>query len=111
MPIIIFIMIIIILKVGNTYWILKTFQNFSMNVLLIPRTTILGGYYLGFPGGARGKESTCQCRRYGFYPWVGKIPWRRPWQSTPVFCLENPINRGAHCATVHRVTKSWTRLK
>ena len=22
--------------------------------------------------------------------WVGKIPWRRAWQHTPVFCLENP---------------------
>ena len=35
-----------------------------------------------------GKEPTCQCRRYkicGFAPWVGKIPWRRAGQSTPVF--------------------------
>ena len=23
--------------------------------------------------------------RYRFYPWVGKMPWRRAWQSTPVF--------------------------
>ena len=21
----------------------------------------------------------------GFHPWVGKIPWRREWQPTPVF--------------------------
>ena len=30
-----------------------------------------------------------QCRRHkrcsGFNPWVGKILWRRKWQSTPVF--------------------------
>ena len=32
-----------------------------------------------------GKESACQCRRPGFDPWVGKIPWRRKWQPTPVF--------------------------
>ena len=31
------------------------------------------------------KESTCQCRRCGFDAWVGKIPWRRKWQLTPVF--------------------------
>jgi len=34
------------------------------------------------------KESTCQCRRCrrpGFDPWLGKIPWRRKWQPTPVF--------------------------
>ena len=29
--------------------------------------------------------SVClQCRRPGFDPWVGKIPWRRKWQPTPV---------------------------
>ena len=32
-----------------------------------------------------GKESACQCRRCGFDPWVGKIPWRRERQPTPVF--------------------------
>ena len=31
------------------------------------------------------KESTCQCRRYRFDPWVRKIPWSRKWQPTPVF--------------------------
>ena len=31
------------------------------------------------------KESACQCRRCEFGPWVGKISWRREWQSTPVF--------------------------
>ena len=39
-------------------------------------------------GGTSGKEFTCQCRRCrrcGFYPWVGKISWRRKWQPTPVF--------------------------
>ena len=24
-------------------------------------------------------------KRGGFHPWVGKIPWRRAWQPTPVF--------------------------
>jgi len=41
-----------------------------------------------FPGGASGKESACQCRRHKrhrFDPWVGKIPWRRAWELTPVF--------------------------
>ena len=45
-------------------------------------------FHLGFSGGASGKEPACQCRsckRCGFDPWVGKIPWRRVWQPTPVF--------------------------
>ena len=36
-------------------------------------------------GGSDREEFTCQCRRPGFDPWVGKIPWRRAWQPTPVF--------------------------
>jgi len=42
----------------------------------------------GFPCSASGKEPACQrrgCKRHGFDPWVGKIPWRGPWQPTPVF--------------------------
>ena len=37
-----------------------------------------------------GKESACQCKRrkrYGFNPWVGKIPQSRKWLPTPVFLL------------------------
>ena len=56
--------------------------------------TFLGGFPLffppfrGFPGGASGKEPACQCwrcRRHGFDPWVGEIPWRRAWLPRPVF--------------------------
>ena len=41
----------------------------------------------GYSGSA-GKEPACQCsrhKRHRFNPWVGKIPWRRKWQPTPVF--------------------------
>ena len=43
---------------------------------------------LGFPGGASDKEPACQCQRYkrcGFDSSIGKVPWRRTWQPTPVF--------------------------
>ena len=43
---------------------------------------------MGFPGGASGKEPTCQCRRQErprFDPWVRKIPWSRKWQPIPIF--------------------------
>ena len=35
-----------------------------------------------------GQNLPAQCRRrkrHRFDPWVGKIPWRRKWQLTPVF--------------------------
>ena len=43
---------------------------------------------MGFSSDASGEESACRCRRHkrrGFDPWVGKIPWRRELQPTPVF--------------------------
>ena len=44
----------------------------------------------GFPRCLSGKESACQSRRCGFDPWVGKIPWRRKWQPTPVLVPGKP---------------------
>ena len=63
---------------------------------------------LGFPGGASGKEFTCQCRRHrrcGFDPWVRKIPWRRERQSTPIFLPGKSHDRGGWWATVHGVAE------
>jgi len=43
---------------------------------------------MDFPVGTSGKEPAYQCRRCKrprFDPWVGKIPWRRASQPTPVF--------------------------
>ena len=43
---------------------------------------------LGPPGGSSGEEPGWQCgrrKRRGLDPWVGKTPWRRKWQPTPVF--------------------------
>ena len=34
----------------------------------------------GLPWWLSGKESTCQCRKHRFNPWVRKISWRRKWQ-------------------------------
>jgi len=31
------------------------------------------------------KRIYLQCRRPRFDSWVGKVPWRRKWQPTPVF--------------------------
>ena len=45
-----------------------------------------------FPRWLSGKESACQCRRHRrlrLSPWVGKIPWSRKWQTTPVFLPGN----------------------
>ena len=40
---------------------------------------------MDFLGGSDGKESACNAGDCGFDSWVGKIPWRKAWQTTPVF--------------------------
>ena len=68
---------------------------------------------VSFPGGASGKELICQCRRrrrHGFNPWIRRFPGEGHGNPLQCSCLENSTNRRAWQATVHRVTKSRTRL-
>ena len=61
-----------------------------------------------------GKESACQCRRHkrcGFSPWVGKIPWWRAWQLTPVFLPGESQGQSSLPVTVHSVSKSQSPMK
>ena len=49
--------------------------------------TVLVSATTGLPRWLSGKVSACQCRshrRCGFDLWVGKIPWSRKWEPTPV---------------------------
>ena len=51
-------------------------------------TFVISYVFVGFSGGASGKEPTCKyrrCKRLGWDSWVGKTLWRRAWQPTPVF--------------------------
>ena len=69
---------------------------------------------LTFSSDASGKESTCQCRSHGrgrFSPWVGKIPWRRAWQPTPVFLPGEFHGQRGLVGYSPGVTQSQTRLK
>ena len=59
---------------------------------------------VGFPGASGGKESASNARDPGSMA-VGKIPWKRKWQPTALFSLENSINRGVWQPTVCGVTK------
>jgi len=47
----------------------------------------------GFPGGSVVKNPPT-IQETGFDPWVGKIPWRRKRQPTPVFAWETPWTKG-----------------
>ena len=68
--------------------------------------------YNGFPGGARGKESTCQYRRHrdmGLIPGLGRSPEEGNGNLLQYSCLGNPLDKGAWQATVHGVAKESDR--
>ena len=64
-----------------------------------------------FPGGLVGKESACNAGNVGFLIGLERCP--REGHDNPLqhSCLENPMDRGAWQATVHRVANSQTWLK
>ena len=65
------------------WWGAHTFATKSIQYQEAP--TGESFFYWKLPGWCSGKEPICQCRRCGFGPWVGKIPWSGKWQPTPVF--------------------------
>ena len=63
-----------------------------------------------FPGGSDGKESACYAGDLGSILGLGRSSGEGNGKLLQYSCLENPTAGGARQATVHGVTKSWTRL-
>ena len=90
----------------STKYHFRAFPPFPMGNP-VPGTALCSGNnstsccLVGLPRWLTGKESTCQCRRCGFDPWVEKI------QGNPLQYsgLGNPMDRGVWWARVHGVTK------
>ena len=64
----------------------------------------------GFPGGSEDKASACKAGDPGSIPGLGRSPGEGNGNPLQYSSLENPMDRGAWRATVHRVSKSRTRL-
>ena len=52
-------------------------RNLQVSIYLINIYLLSACNVQGFPHGSDSKKICLQCERPGFYPWVGKIPWRR----------------------------------
>ena len=63
-----------------------------------------------FPGGSDGKASVYNVGDLGSIPGSGRCAGEGNGNPLQYYCLENPMDRGAWWATVHGVTKIWTRL-
>ena len=57
------------------------------------------------------KTQQWQCRRPQFNPWVGKIPWRRKCQPTPVLLPGEFHGEMTWQATVHRIAELNTPVR
>ena len=69
---------------------------------------------VGVPDGSSGEESACNARDRGDVCLIagwGRSPGGGHGNPLQYSWLENPMNRGARWATVHRVAKSQTGLK
>ena len=64
-----------------------------------------------FPGSSDGKVSACNAGDLGSIPESGRSPGEGNDNPLQYSCLENPMDRGAWRATVHRITKNRTRLQ
>ena len=66
---------------------------------------------MGFPGGARGEEPPCQCKRHKGGSSISgsrRSPGEGNDNPLQYSCLENPMDKGAWWATVHGIAKSQT---
>ena len=93
--------------VDSIFFILqKRKQNSKVFGVLSEATSLMG-----FPGGSVGKESPCNAGDVGLIPGSGRSPGEGHGNPLQYSCLENSMDRGAWRATVHGVSKSWTRVK
>ena len=68
---------------------------------------------MGFPESSEGKESACNAGDTGdegSIPGSGRSPGGGNSNPLQYSCLENSVNRGTWCATVHGVAKSRMQL-
>ena len=66
--------------------------------------------YIGFPNGSEGKEYALDVGDPGSISIPGRSSGEGNDNPLQYSCLENSVDRRAWWATVHGVTKSWTRL-
>ena len=67
--------------------------------------------YLGFPPGSVVKTLPANAGDLDLIPGSGRSPGEGNSNPLQYSCLENPMDRGAWLATVHRVVKTRTQLK
>ena len=63
------------IKIVKSQWLSKADRKNALTYKCI----------LGFPSGSEVKATACNAGDLGSIPGLGRFPWRRKWQPTPVF--------------------------
>ena len=71
-------------RIPWTPWTVQSMGSQSRTWLSLSHGNSLFWTSLMAQGSPDGKSLCQQCRRPYLDPWIGKIPWRRKWQPTPV---------------------------
>ena len=83
----------------------------TIKLSLLLKVWIVGSYYIhGLFKWCSVKESTSECRRYKrhrFDLWIGKIPWRRKRQPSPVFLPGKSHGQESLAMGLQRVGHDW----
>ena len=84
-------------------WLSSEYMTFLIFLLII----LVPGCALSSPGFCMMFFAYFAYVLWHTLPWAGKIPWRKKWQTPPVFlALENPIDRGA-CSPWGCKSRTW----
>ena len=86
-------------------WNLLSTQRYLLNVEYMNEWTSLVALVVKTPS-----VNVGDIRDVGSIPGPGRSPGEGHGNPLQYSCLENPLDRGAWQATVHMVSKSWTRL-
>ena len=77
-------------------WVLIPYQIYDLPI---------SSPFPGFPGGSEGKASACNAWNLGSIPGLGRSPGEGNSKPLQYLCLENPMDRGAWWAVVHRALR------
>ena len=88
-------------------WIIEFNSEFSFFFIAKPIAVIFSVIVV-FPIVSVIKSPPANARDVGLIPGLGRSPREGNGNPLQYSCLENPMDRGAWWATIHRVTKSWT---
>ena len=89
-------------------WVAISLSNICVYVHTYTLMYIYVYIYMSFNDGSGSKESACNAGGTALIPGLERSPEGGHGNPLQYSCLEDPMDRGAWRATVHRVTKSQT---